>query len=401
MAAPVLNTQLELTDEQRAVRDLARSLCEDVVKPNAAGWDERHEFPYDAVAKMADAGFFGLSVPEEYGGSGSDFTSLCLAIEEIARGDAGLAITLEAAVGLGISPILRFGSEEQKRHYLPDLSAGKRLWAFGLTEPQAGTDAGSTQTRARLEDGGWVINGAKAFITNSGTDLTWGVTVTAMTGSGGRIESAREREVVERSRNEISTIMVENGTPGYIVEPPYRKLGWHSSDTHGLTFDECRVPEGNLLGPPGRGYAQFLSTLEAGRIAIGALAVGLAQACLDESLSYANNRTSFGIPISRHQAIQFKLADMAAETHMARLAVYHAARLWDAGKPCRLEASIAKLYSSEACKRAADNAVQIHGGAGFMEEFPVARYWRDVKINEIGEGTSEVQRMLIAKHLGA
>ena len=387
-SVPSLNTQLDLTDEQRAVRDLVRDLCESEVKPNAGEWDEKHAFPYDVVAKMGELGLFGLSIPEEWGGSGGDFTSLCLAIEELARGDASIAITLEAGVGLGISPIYRFGNEEQKRRYLPDLCAGRKLWAFGLTEAQSGSDAGASKTRATLDNGEWVINGSKAFTTNSGTDITWGVTVTAVTGDGGG------------GRPAISTIMVEKGTPGYGIDPPYRKLGWHASDTHGLTFDDCRVPETNLLGEPGKGYAQFLSTLEAGRIAIAALSVGSAQACLDESLEYAKNRQSFGVSISKHQAIQFKLADMATETHIARLAVYHSARLWDAGKPCHLEAAAAKLFASETSKRAADQAIQIHGGMGFMEESPVARYWRDVKVNEIGEGTSEVQRMLIAKQLG-
>ena len=385
---PSLNTQLDLTDEQRAIRDLVRDLCEAEVKPNAGEWDEKHAFPYDVVAKMGELGLFGLSIPEEWGGSGGDFTSLCLAIEELARGDASIAITLEAGVGLGIAPIYRFGNEEQKRRYLPELCAGRKLWAFGLTEAQSGTDAGASKTRATLDNGEWVINGSKAFITNSGTDITWGVTVTAVTGDG------------PAGRPAISTIMVEKGTPGYGIDPPYRKLGWHASDTHGLTFDDCRVPEANVLGEPGKGYAQFLSTLEAGRIAIAALSVGSAQACLDESLEYAKNRQSFGVSISKHQAIQFKLADMATETHIARLAVYHAARLWDAGKPCHLEAAAAKLFASETSKRAADQAIQIHGGMGFMEESLVARYWRDVKVNEIGEGTSEVQRMLIAKQLG-
>jgi butyryl-CoA dehydrogenase len=389
---PVLNTQLDLTPEQRAVRDLARELCEAEVMPQAAEWDEKSVFPYEVVAKMGELGLFGLSIPEEYGGSGSDFTSLCLAIEELSRGDASVGITLEAAVGLGIAPIYRFGTEEQKRKYLPDLCAGTKLWAFGLTEPTSGSDAGASQTRARLEDGEWVVNGAKSFITNSGTDISWGVTVTAVTGDPEPGRAGAHRE--------ISTIMVEKGTPGYGIDPPYRKLGWHASDTHGLTFEECRVPEGNLLGERGKGYAQFLSTLEAGRIAIGALSVGLAQACLDQSLAYAKERTSFGVPISKHQAIQFKLADMATEIHLSRLAVYHAAALWDAGRPCHIEAAAAKLFASETSKRAADQAIQIHGGMGFMEESPVARYWRDVKVNEIGEGTSEVQRMLIAKHLG-
>ena len=389
MPAPVLNTQLDLTDEQRAVRDLARDFCEGEVRPHAAEWDENHAFPYAAVAKMGELGFFGLTVPESLGGSGGDFPSLCLAIEEISRGDAGLGITLEAAVGLGISPLLRFGSDAQREKYIPGLAAGKRLWAFGLTEPHAGSDAGSTNTRARLHGDEWVINGSKAFITNPGTDISWGVTVTAVTG-------AREGE----GRPEISTIMVEKGTPGYIIDPAYRKLGWHSSDTHGLAFHDCHVPDANLLGERGRGYSQFLSTLEAGRIAIAALSVGLAQACLDESLSYARERISFGVPLSKHQAIQFKLADMAMEVHLARLATYHAANLWERGMPCAMEAASAKLFASEASKRACDQAVQIHGGMGFMEASPVARFWRDVKANEIGEGTSEVQRMLLAKHLG-
>ncbi len=388
MSAPALNTQLDLSDEQRAIRDLARDLCDSEVKPHAAEWDEKSQFPYELVAKMGELGFFGISIPEEWGGSGADFTSLCLAIEELARGDASVAITLEAAVGLGISPIYRFGTEAQKREYLPDLCAGKRLWAFGLTEAQSGTDAGASQTRAQLDDGDWVINGSKAFITNPGTDISRGVTVTAVTGQAGG------------GRPAISTIMVEKGTPGYGIDPPYRKLGWHASDTHGLTFDDCRVPEDHLLGEPGKGYAQFLSTLEAGRIAIAALSVGSSQACLDASLEYAKERQSFGTSISKHQAIQFKLADMATETHLARLAVYHAAALWDAGRPCHMEAAAAKLFASETSKRSADQAIQIHGGMGFMEESVVARYWRDVKVNEIGEGTSEVQRMLIAKQLG-
>ncbi|MHB8507480.1 MAG: acyl-CoA dehydrogenase family protein [Candidatus Dormibacteria bacterium] len=385
--APVLSTQLDLTDEQRAVRDLARELAEGEIKPHAAEWDEKHEFPYAVVAKMGELGFFGLGVGEEYGGSGADFTSLCLAIEEISRGDTSVGITLEAGVGLGIAPIHRFGTEEQKRRYLPELCAGRRLWAFGLTEPHAGSDAGSTRTRARLDGDEWVINGSKAFITNSGTDISWGVTVTAVTAEAG-------------GRKQISTILVENGTPGYVVEPPYRKLGWRASDTHGLVFEECRVPRANLVGAEGKGYGQFLSTLEAGRIAIAALSVGLAQAAMDESLEWAKNRNSFGVPISKHQAIQFKLADMAMEIHLSRLAVYHAARLWDLGKPCRMEAAAAKLFASETSKRVCDQAIQIHGGMGFMEESPVARYWRDVKVNEIGEGTSEVQRMLLAKYLG-
>src|SRR5258708_14895749 len=339
---PSLNTQLDLTDEQRAIRDLARDFCESEVKPNAADWDERHQFPYDAVAKMGEVGFFGLSVAEEWGGSGADFTSLCLAIEELARGDASIAITLEAAVGLGISPIHRFGTDDQKRKYLPELCAGKRLWAFGLTEAQSGTDAGAGKTRARLEAGEWVINGSKAFITNSGTDISWGVTVTAVTGDPGD------------SRPAISTIMVEKGTSGYGIDPPYRKLGWHASDTHGLTFDDCRVPEANLLGEPGKGYSQFLSTLEAGRIAIAALSEGSAPACLDASLAYAQNQQSFRGPDSKHPPVQVKLADMATEIHIAPLAAYHGAHPRGPCEPRQLQAGAGNRLARAPSRGAAD-----------------------------------------------
>jgi butyryl-CoA dehydrogenase len=340
---------------------------------------------------MAEMGLFGLPFPESEGGAGGDFISYCLAVEEIARADAGVGITLEAAVSLGAAPIHDFGTPEQRRAHLPDLLSGRRLWAFGLTEPGAGSDAGSTRTRATLEGGEWVINGSKQFITNSGTDITSGITITAIT---------EQRNGAERG--EISAILVPAGAPGLEVLPPYRKLGWHSSDTHPIAFDGCRVPEANLLGPRGGGYRQFLGTLMGGRIAIAALSVGVAQACLDASVAYAQERRAFGRPISAFQAIQFKLADMATEIELSRLATYRAA--WGHQSGERLDrvaqlASMAKLFASETSKRAADQAVQIHGGYGFIEDYPVARYYRDVKINEIGEGTSEVQRMLIARAL--
>ncbi len=383
----------ELSDEQRAIRETCREFAREVVAPAAEELDRHHRFGYDIVRQMGELGLFGLTFAEQYGGSGGDFLSLCIAIEEISRADAGVGITLEAAVCLGISPIYEFGTEEQKRRWLPELLAGRALWAFGLTEPEAGSDAGSTKTRAEERDGKWVINGAKQFITNSGTDISAGVTITAVTGrpSGKQLE--------------ISALLVPHGTPGYEVLPAYRKLGWHSSDTHPLGFEDCAVPLENLLGPRGGGYRQFLHTLTGGRIAIAALSVGLAQACLDASLAYAKERRTFGQAISKHQAIQFKLADMAMETELARTMVYRAALTYahagtETTDDVRMLAAMSKLYASEASKRAADAAVQIHGGYGFIEDYPVARYWRDVKINEIGEGTSEVQRMLIARLLG-
>ena len=382
----------ELTDEQRAVRDLGREFARDVVAPAAPALDREHRFPYDIVRQMGDLGLFGIPFSPEWGGAGGDFLSYCIAIEEISRADAGVGITLEAAVSLGAAPIHDFGTRAQKERWLPDLLAGRRLWSFGLTEPQAGSDAGATQTRAEQVDGCWVINGAKQFITNSGTDISGGVTITAVT--------AKRPTAV---RGEISALLVPRDTAGYVVQPAYDKLGWHSSDTHPLAFDACRVPYENLLGRQGGGLRQFLHTLIAGRIAIAALSVGLAQACLDASLAYAKERTAFGRPISAFQAIQFKLADMATEVELARLITYKAAVAHQSGRHAgdvpRL-ASMAKLYASEASKRAADQAVQIHGGYGFIEEYPVARYWRDAKVNEIGEGTSEVQRMLIARELG-
>jgi short/branched chain acyl-CoA dehydrogenase len=383
----------ELTNEQQAIRDTCRDFAREVVAPAAEELDREQKFGYDVVRQMGELGLFGLPFSEEYGGAGADFLSLCLAIEEISRADTGIGITLEAAVCLGASPIYEFGTKEQKERWLPDLLAGRKLWAFGLTEPEAGSDAGATKTRAEIRDGKWVINGAKQFITNCGTDISAGVTVTAVTGKS------------NGSRPEISALMIPTGTPGYHVQASYRKLGWHSSDTHPLNFEDCAVPEENLLGARGGGYRQFLHTLMGGRIAIAALSVGLAQACLDASLAYAKERRTFGVPISKHQAVQFKLADMAMETELARTMVYRAAITYmkagaETSDEARMLAAMCKLYASEASKRAADQAVQIHGGYGFMEEYPVARYWRDVKINEIGEGTSEVQRMLIARLLG-
>ena len=379
----------DLTPEQKAIRDTCRDFAREVIAPAAEELDREHRFGYDVVRQMGELGLFGLPFPEDAGGAGADFLSLCIAIEEISRADAGVGITLEAAVCLGSAPIYEFGTPAQKERWLPDLIAGRKLWSFGLTEPEAGSDAGATKTRAEQRDGRWVINGAKQFITNCGTDISAGVTITALT-----------------SRDEISALMVPTGTPGYHVLPSYRKLGWHSSDTHPLSFEGCEVPAENLLGERGGGYRQFLRTLTGGRIAIAALSVGVAQACLDASLAYAKERRTFGEPISKHQAISFKLADMAMETEVARTIVYRAAAAYgregsETSDEVRMLAAMSKLYASEASKRAADNAVQIHGGYGFMEDYPVARYWRDVKVNEIGEGTSEVQRMLIARLLGA
>jgi short-chain 2-methylacyl-CoA dehydrogenase len=378
-----------LTAEQEAIRDTCRDFAREVVAPAAEELDREHKFGYDVVRQMGELGLFGIPFSEEFGGAGGDFLSLCIAIEEISRADAGIGITLEAAVCLGSAPIYDFGTPAQKDRWLPDLLAGRKLWSFGLTEPEAGSDAGATKTRAEQRDGTWVINGAKQFITNCGTSISAGVTITALTG-----------------REEISALMVPTGSPGYHVLESYRKLGWHSSDTHPLSFEDCEVPAENLLGQRGGGYRQFLHTLTGGRIAIAALSVGVAQACLDAALAYAKERRTFGEPISRHQAIQFKLADMAMETEVARTIVYRAATAYgregaaETSDDVRMLAAMSKLYASEASKRAADNAVQIHGGYGFMEDYPVARYWRDVKVNEIGEGTSEVQRMLIARLLG-
>jgi short-chain 2-methylacyl-CoA dehydrogenase len=376
----------ELSTEHETFRKVVRDFAEREIAPHVAQWDREHHFPVELIAKMGELGLFGLAVPEEYGGTGGDFTSICVAIEELGRVDQSIGVTLEAGMGLGINPILNFGTEQQKQRWLPDLAAGRALAGFGLTEPEAGSDAGATRTRATLEDGFWTIDGAKAFITNSGTAITSLVTVTARTGA-----------------DEISSIIVPAGTPGMVVEPAYDKLGWRISDTHGLTFDGCRVPEENLLGRRGAGYRQFLAVLDDGRIAIAALAVGLAQGCLDVSLKYASERHTFGAPIGSRQAVAFSLSDLAVSVEAARLLTYKAAWLKDAGRPAgqiKQAASMAKLYSTEAAVTATRIATQVFGGNGFMEEFPVARFYRDAKILEIGEGTSEVQRMLIARGLG-
>ena len=379
---------------RRTVADFART----VVAPVAHDYDERAEFPYPVVKQMGELGLFGLPFPEQYGGMGGDYLSLCLAIEELARVDSSVAITLEAGVSLGAMPVFRFGTEEQKQEWLPRLCSGQALGAFGLTEPGGGSDAGASRTTARLEDGEWVIDGTKAFITNSGTDITELVTVTAVTGTlaGGRSRSDGSPQVGK----EISSILVPVPRPGFTVAKSYSKVGWHASDTHELSFSGCRVPAENLLGERGRGYANFLSILDEGRIAIAALGTGLAQACVDECVRYAREREAFGRNIGAYQAIQFKIADMEMRAHLSRLAWRDAAALLTAGRPFKREAAIAKLYSSEAAVTNAREATQIFGGYGFMNEFPVARHWRDSKILEIGEGTSEVQRMLIARDLG-
>ncbi|MEV1017158.1 acyl-CoA dehydrogenase family protein [Micromonospora sp. NPDC049801] len=377
-----------LTDEQAALREIVRDFAREVVAPVIAEHYERHTFPYEVIRQMGKMGLFGLPFDEEHGGMGGDYFALCLALEELARVDSSVAITLEAAVSLGAMPIYRFGTEEQKATWLPRLLSGEALAGFGLTEPGTGSDAGGTQTRAVLDGDEWVINGAKAFITNSGTDITAMVTVTAVTGT--KPDGSKE----------LSTIIVPTGTPGFTVAPGYSKVGWTASDTHELTFDDCRVPAANLLGARGRGFAQFLRILDEGRIAIAALAVGLAQGCVDESIKYAKERHAFGRPIGDNQAIQFKIADMELKAHTARLAYYDAAARMLAGEPFKRQAAIAKLHASTIAVDNAREATQIHGGYGFMNEYPVARFWRDSKILEIGEGTSEVQRMIIARDLG-
>jgi short-chain 2-methylacyl-CoA dehydrogenase len=378
----------ELPSEYEELRKTVEDFAHTEVAPVIGDYYERHAFPYPLIAGMARMGLFGLPFPEEYDGMGGDFFALCLALEELARVDSSVAITLEAGVALGSMPLYRFGSPEQKEKLLPALCRGEQLGAFGLTEPDGGSDAGATKTTARLEGDEWVINGSKSFITNAGTDITSLVTVAAVTGPpvGGKPE--------------ISSIIVPSGTPGFTVEPGYSKVGWCASDTHGLSFDNCRVPQENLLGERGRGYAQFLQTLDEGRIAIAALSVGLAQGCIDESVRYAAQRSAFGHQIGSYQAIQFKIADMEVRAHTARLAYREAAALMLAGKPFKRQASIAKLAASDAAMANAREATQIFGGYGFMNEFPVARFYRDAKILEIGEGTSEVQRLLLARFLG-
>jgi alkylation response protein AidB-like acyl-CoA dehydrogenase len=368
----------------KTVRDFATS----VVAPVAAKHDAEHSFPYEVVSGMADMGLFGLPFPEEYGGMGGDYFALCLALEELAKVDQSVAITLEAGVSLGAMPVYRFGTEAQKQDWLPQLTSGKALAAFGLTEPGGGSDAGATKTTARLDDGHWVINGSKQFITNSGTDITRLVTVTAVTGA------------LEDGKKEISTILVPVPTPGFTAEPAYNKVGWNASDTHPLSFDDVRVPQENLLGERGRGYANFLRILDEGRIAIAALSVGAAQGCVDESVKYAKERQAFGRAIGENQAIAFKIARMETRAHTARTAYYDAAALMLSGKPFKKQAAIAKLVASEAAMDNARDATQIFGGYGYMNEFTVARHYRDSKILEIGEGTTEVQLMLIARQAG-
>ena len=369
--------------EHEAFRKVVRESAEAEIAPHAADWDRDHYFPVETVRKMGNLGLFGLPFPAEYGGSGSGLLTLSIAIEEISRADASLGITLEAAVSLGANPVFRYGTEEQKQRWLPDLVAGRALAGFGLTEPDAGSDAGATRTRAELVGGEWVINGEKAFITNSGTSITSLIIVAARTGPG-----------------EISTIIVPAGTPGLVVDPPYRKMGWRASDTHGLHFEDCRVPEGNLLGERGRGFRQFLAILDGGRVAIAAMSVGIAQACLEQAVAYAKEREAFGRKIGANQGTAFRCADMAVAVDAARLLTYRAAWLHDAGRPFHQEAAIAKLYASEIAVDAGRHATQVFGGYGFVDETPVSRYYRDAKALEIGEGTSEIQRLIIARGLG-
>jgi short/branched chain acyl-CoA dehydrogenase len=375
----------DYTPEQEAFRKVVRDFAEQEIAPHAAEWDATHTFPVGTVLAMGELGLFGLPFPEEYGGAGADLTTLCIAIEELGRVDSSMAITLEAGVGLGAAPIYHFGSEEQRQAWLPDLCAGRALAAFGLTEEHGGSDAGATRTRAVLDEGAgqWVIDGQKTFITNSGTPITSLVTVTAVTGPG-----------------EISAIVVPSGTPGFEVLPPYRKMGWHASDTHELRFDGCRVPEANLLGERGAGFRNFLAILDEGRVAIAALAVGLARACLEQSVAYAGERHAFGRPIGRNQAVAFKCADMAVAVEAARALTYRAAWLRDMGRPFKQEAAIAKLFATEAAVAATREATQVFGGYGFVDETPVARFYRDAKVLEIGEGTSEIQRLVISRGLG-
>jgi butyryl-CoA dehydrogenase len=373
----------DLSEEHEAFRKVVREFAEQEIAPHAERWDREQEFPLAAVHAMGDLGLFGLPFPLEYGGSGADFITLCVAIEEIARIDSSVAITLEAGVGLGAAPIAAYGSDEQRARWMPDLCAGRALAAFGLTEPDAGSDTTAVRTRARREGDDWVLDGAKAFITNSGTPITSLVTVTALT-----------------APHDVSAIIVPSGTPGFVVEPAYRKMGWHASDTHPLRFDDCRVPYSNTLGAEGSGLRQFLAVLDDGRIAIAALAVGLAQACLEHSVQYAGERVAFGAPIGANQGVAFRCADLAVMVENARLLTYKAAWLKDSGRPFKQAAAMAKLYATEAAVDAARHATQIFGGAGFMDETPVSRFYRDAKVLEIGEGTSEIQRLVIGRELG-
>jgi alkylation response protein AidB-like acyl-CoA dehydrogenase len=373
----------DLTQEQQLVRDTVREFAESRIAPVAAELDREHRFPYELVAELAELGLMGMTVPEEYGGAGADTLSYAVAVEELTRIDSSVAITVAAHHSLGTLPIFYFGNEEQKREWLPQLASGQKLAAFGLTEPGAGSDAGATRTTAELRDGQWVVNGSKIFITNAGTEITACVTITARTGEG-----------------EISNLIVPNGTPGYEISAPMEKMGWHASDTRELSFRDCAISEGNLLGPRGQGFNQFLEILDGGRISVAAMAVGLAQGAYDLAAAYAQEREQFGRPIARFQAVQFRLADMATEIEAARNLVYKAAWVKDQGRPFGREAAIAKLYSGEMSNRVVNWALQVHGGYGYMDEFAISRLYRDQKILEIGEGTNEVQRMVIARHLG-
>jgi short-chain 2-methylacyl-CoA dehydrogenase len=373
----------DLSDEHQLIRRTVREFAEEKVAPVAAELDRDHRFPYELVAEMAELGLMGMPIPEDYGGGGTDTLSYAIAVEELTRIDSSVAITMAAHTSLGTMPILLYGSEAQKREWLPDLASGKRLAAFGLTEPGAGSDAGASRTRAELRDGEWVVNGSKIFITNAGTDISACVTITAVTGE-----------------NEISNLIVPNGAPGYEISPPMEKLGWRASDTRELSFKDTRVPEGNLLGPRGAGFKQFLEILDGGRISVAAMGVGLAQGAYDLAYKYAQEREQFGKPIAKFQAVQFKLADMATEIEAGRNLVYKAAWLKDEGREFAKEAAMAKLYTGELSHRVANSALQIHGGYGYMEESAISRLYRDQKILEIGEGTNEVQRMVIARHLG-
>jgi alkylation response protein AidB-like acyl-CoA dehydrogenase len=374
----------DLTDEQRAIQRLARDFADGEVRPIAEEIDRDKRFPLEVIQKAGELGLMGIPYPEEHGGGGAGYLAYAIAIEELARVDSSTAITIAAHTSLGTYPIYAFGSDEQKRSLLPELTSGRKLWSFGLTEPEAGSDAGNVRTTAKLEDGHWRIDGAKQFITNAGTEISGGVTITARTGE-----------------DEISNIIVPKDAPGYVIEAPYRKMGWHASDTRPLAFDGATVPEENLLGARGKGFHQFMETLDGGRISVSAMGVGLAQGALDMALEYARERRAFGKPISKFQAIQAKLADMATEIEAARLLTYKAAVLKDRGERFALTAAQAKLKTGRLAVKAADEAVQIHGGYGYIEEYPICRFYRDAKILTIGEGTDEVQQMVIARALGA
>jgi short-chain 2-methylacyl-CoA dehydrogenase len=373
----------DLSEEHELIRRTVREFAQERVAPVAEELDRKHRFPYELVAEMSELGLMGIPIPEEWGGAGGDTVSYAIAVEELTRIDSSVAITVAAHTSLGTMPILLFGNDEQKRTWLPDLASGRKLAAFGLTEPGAGSDAGATQTRAQLEDDQWVVNGSKIFITNAGTDVSACVTITVRTGD-----------------DEISNLIVPNGTPGYVVSEPMRKMGWRASDTREPSFQDCAVPEGNLLGPRGRGFQQFLEILDGGRISVAAMGVGLAQGAYDLAFAYAKERQQFGRPIASFQTIQFKLADMAVEIEAGRQLVYKAAWLKDQGRPFAEEAAMAKLYTGELSHRVVNHSLQIHGGYGFMDEYAVSRLYRDQKVLEIGEGTNEVQRLVIAKHLG-